>query len=247
MSRSKRRSRGSRNQPELVDLPLTAPEPQPPEAVATPEDVENLPLFPDLGERAAAARHEDGEHPLHRSSSELEGGEHGEHGEKEEDDDEGWGRADEVAAPAPSHATAARRLLGVLADFVIHLAVLAGGVTAMALLGLEPRLEDLPGLVIYLLSFSFLYTVVPLAFWGQTAGMAWAGIRAMDHGRHPLTFGQTALRWLAGLLCVALAGLPLLLSFTRRSFADRLSGSETWQNLDSAMGSEQGPSGIPDG
>lgn len=243
MSRSKRRSRGSRNQPELVDLPLTAPEPQPPEAEAAPEDVENLPLFPDLGERAAVTLHEgDGEHPLHRSAG-LEGGEHGE----EEDDDEGWGHADEVVTPAPSRATAPRRLLGVLADLVIHLAVLAGGVTAMALLGLEPRLEDLPGLAIYLLSFSFLYTVVPLAFWGQTAGMAWAGIRAMDHGHHPLTFGQTAMRWLAGLLCVALAGLPLLLSFTRRSFADRLSGSETWQNLDSATGSEQGPGGMTDG
>jgi len=112
----------------------------------------------------------------------------------------------------------------------------------MALFGLEPRLEDVPGLVIFLLSFSFLYTVVPLAFWGQTAGMAWAGIKATDRERRPLTFGQTALRWLSGLLCVALAGLPLLLSFTRRSLADRLSGSDTWQDLGSEGGSEELPS-----
>jgi hypothetical protein len=35
-----------------------------------------------------------------------------------------------------------------------------------------------------------------------------------------------------------LAGLPLVLCFTRRSFADLLSGSESWQDLE-----PEGPAG----
>ena len=77
-------------------------------------------------------------------------------------------------------------------------------------------------------AFSFLYSVVTLAFWGQTPGMVAAGLMARSHGDQPLSFGQTGLRWLAGLLTVALGGLPLLVALTGRSFADRLSGSATY-------------------
>jgi len=237
MSRSKRRSSDSRHQTELVDLPLTAPEPPARESEPSPGDVRNLPLFPDLDDPSASVLAvEDEEEPLVTASAPAHAGEEGE--------DRDWSAPVEPeAAPATRPATAARRVLGVLADLVVHLAVLAGGVTAMALFGLEPRLEDLPGIVIYLVSFSFIYTVVPLAFWGQTAGMAWAGIKAMDRGRRPLTFGQTALRWLSGVACLGLGGLPLLLSFTRRSFADRLSGSDTWQDLEADGRSEPLTSG----
>jgi uncharacterized RDD family membrane protein YckC len=226
MSRSKRR-RGSRRQGELVDLPLAPPAAAPPDAPATSAESGNLPLFPDLGGSGDEPGDELSAAPL-----EAEG--------EPETDDQGDASAatDDGGVGEPRRATGSRRLLAAVADFVVHLSVLAGGVTAMALLGLEPRLADVPGLVVFVLSFSFLYTVVSLAFWGQTPGMAWAGIKATDRSRRPLTFGQTALRWTAAVLGALLAGLPLVLCFTRRSFADLLSGSESWQDLE-----PEGPAG----
>jgi uncharacterized RDD family membrane protein YckC len=123
------------------------------------------------------------------------------------------------------------RLLAGFADCVVHLAVLAGGLVAESLLGLQPTLGQWPGFAVFLLCFSFLYTTVPLAFWGQTPGMAWRGLRARDGGDRQLHFGQTALRWLGALATAALLGLPLLLAIGGRSFADRLSGSETFAEV----------------
>jgi len=76
-----------------------------------------------------------------------------------------------------------------------------------------------------LLTFSFLYTVVALAFWGRTPGGAAAGLMARSLDGRPLSFGQAARRWLAGLLTVAGAGLPALVALSGRSLGDRLSGS----------------------
>ena len=89
-------------------------------------------------------------------------------------------------------------------------------------------LADWPALALFLLSFSFLYTVVPLAFWGHTLGMAWAGLTARNRDGEPLTFDQTARRWLGGLLTLAILGLPLLVTGDRRSLTDLLSGSATY-------------------
>lgn len=224
MSRSKRRSRGSRRAGELLDLPLAPPE----SPKGSSAGRENLPLFP---EPPAATGEETAEESQPLSEEEDPPA------DAEEAPREPAAHEERVAR----RASASRRLLAALADLVVHLAVLAGGVTAMALLGLEPRLEDLPGLIVYVLSFSFLYTVVPLAFWGQTPGMAWVGIKATDRSGSPLTFGQTAQRWLAGVLSALLAGLPLLLSFARRSFADLLSGSETWQDLEPEPSTRDAP------
>ena len=44
----------------------------------------------------------------------------------------------------------------------------------------------------------------------------------------PLTFDQTARRWLGGILTVATLGLPLLVTGDRRSLTDGLSGSATY-------------------
>ncbi|HUP42559.1 MAG TPA: RDD family protein, partial [Thermoanaerobaculia bacterium] len=93
----------------------------------------------------------------------------------------------------------------------------------------EAGLGDWPALVLFLLVFSFLYTVLPLAFWGQTPGMAWAGLVARARGYESLTFSQTGRRWLGGLLTAALLGLPALLAAGGgRSMADRLSDSDTY-------------------
>jgi uncharacterized RDD family membrane protein YckC len=128
----------------------------------------------------------------------------------------------ERPAPVPRRA----RLVAGLADLLVHAAVGVAAVAGAYLLGARPQLDDWPPFAVLLLTFSFLYSVVPLAFWGQTLGMAWAGLVATAPEGEALTFEQTALRWLGGLLTGATLGLPLLFA-RRRSPADWLSGSVT--------------------
>lgn len=112
------------------------------------------------------------------------------------------------------------------ADLLIHAAVLVLAVGGCLFLGVRPELSAWPALGLFLLSFSFLYTVVPLAFWGHTPGMAWARLASQNDDGEPLTFDQTARRWLGAVLTTAFLGIPLLL-FGKRSLADRLSHSQT--------------------
>lgn len=112
------------------------------------------------------------------------------------------------------------------ADLLIHAAVLVVALGGCVFLGVRPELSAWPALGLFLLSFSFLYTVVPLAFWGHTPGMAWARLASQNDDGEPLTFDQTARRWLGAVLTTAFLGLPLLL-FGKRSLADRLSHSQT--------------------
>lgn len=119
------------------------------------------------------------------------------------------------------------RLAAGAADLLVHAAVGVGVLVGCRFLGVRPILADWPAVALFLLSFSFLYTVVPLAFWGHTPGMAWAGLDARSRGGEALAFDQTARRWLGGVATLLLAGLPLLLSFRGRSLSDLLSGSET--------------------
>jgi uncharacterized RDD family membrane protein YckC len=124
-----------------------------------------------------------------------------------------------------------RRAASGLADLLVHLAV---GIVALAgcrYLGVTPDVRDWPALTVFLLSFSFLYTVVPLAFWGHTLGMTWAGLTSQSNDGEPLSFDQTARRWLGMLLTLAALGLPLLLALTGRSLVDRMSDSSTLQSV----------------
>jgi uncharacterized RDD family membrane protein YckC len=130
-------------------------------------------------------------------------------------------------AGSPTRAGVARRLAAGAADLVVHAAVAVGALVGCRLLGVQPVLSDWPAVALFLLSFSFLYTVVPLAFWGHTPGMAWAGLDARSRDGEPLAFDQTARRWIGGILTTLLAGLPLLLALGGRSLSDLLSGSET--------------------
>jgi uncharacterized RDD family membrane protein YckC len=120
-----------------------------------------------------------------------------------------------------------RRLAAGAADLLVHLAVAVLALAGCRYLGVVPALRDWPALAVFLLSFSFLYTVVPLAFWGRTLGMTWAGLTAESTEGEPLSFDQTARRWLGALLTLATLGLALLLALTGRSLSDRLSGSRT--------------------
>lgn len=137
--------------------------------------------------------------------------------------------------PAAVPAALTHRLAASLLDGGVLLVVTAAAILGAFLLGVRWRADDLPALALFVLVFSFVYSVMPLAFWGRTPGMALARVLSRGADGGPLTFGQTALRWLAGLLTVALAGLPLLLALPAlggRSLADRLSGSHTWLQPD---------------
>jgi uncharacterized RDD family membrane protein YckC len=122
----------------------------------------------------------------------------------------------------------AKRLAAGLADLMLHAAILMVAILGTLWMGvkLDP-LRDWPALAVFLLSFSFLYTVLPLAFWGQSLGMAWSGITSRNRDGEPLTFDQTARRWLGGLVTTALLGIPCLIS-GRRSLSDLVSGSATY-------------------
>jgi uncharacterized RDD family membrane protein YckC len=133
--------------------------------------------------------------------------------------------ADEVAGLR--HISLGRRAAGGAADLVVHLAVLILAVCGCRYLGVLPVLRDWPAFLVFLLAFSFLYTVVPLAFWGHTLGMTWAGLTAESTDGEPLSFEQTARRWLGALITLAVVGLPLLVALGGRSLADRLSDSRT--------------------
>ncbi len=120
-----------------------------------------------------------------------------------------------------------RRLAAGAADLLVHVAVAILALAGCRYLGVVPALRDWPAIAVFLLAFSFLYTVVPLAFWGHTLGMTWAGLTSESTEGEPLSFDQTARRWLGALLTLATLGLALLLALTGRSLADRISGSRT--------------------
>lgn len=119
------------------------------------------------------------------------------------------------------------RLLSGIADLAIQLLMLGLAVTATHGLGVVITSADWMPLALLSLSFSFLYWFVPLAFWGQTPGMAWVGHAARAASGEPLSFRQTFLRWLGALMTLGLAGLPLILAWTGGSLSDRISGSQT--------------------
>ncbi len=113
------------------------------------------------------------------------------------------------------------------ADLLLLVAVGLVALLGCELLGVRARAEVLPGLVLFLFAYSFLMTIIPLAFWGRTLGMSWAGVEARTPDGLLPSFGQVLRRWLAGLLTLALLGLPLLVALSGRSVADRLSGTRT--------------------
>lgn len=122
------------------------------------------------------------------------------------------------------------RLLSGLADLALLLVGVGSMVLGTQLMGVRVTLEHWPPFLLFGVLLSFPYAVIPLAFWGHTPGMAWVGHGARSVDGEPLTFGQTVRRWLGALLTLALAGLPLLLTWRGgRSAADRLSDSLTFQ------------------
>jgi uncharacterized RDD family membrane protein YckC len=137
-----------------------------------------------------------------------------------------------TAAPARVAGTSAPfgvRIFAGLVDLAVHVAVAALAAGGVRLLGVQPALEprQLGPFALLLLVFSLFYTVVPLAFWGKTPGMAAVGVACQAGDDLPLTFAEALRRWLGELVTVLLLGLPGLLALgqQRRSLADRWSTS----------------------
>lgn len=130
--------------------------------------------------------------------------------------------------PASEFAGRSHRFAAGGADLLVHAAILVLALLGVRGMGVRPGLAAWPAFTLFLLSFSFLYTVLPLAFWGHTLGMALRGITSRNRDGEPLTFDQTVRRWLGGIVTVAALGLPLLVTGDRRSLTDLLSGSASY-------------------
>lgn len=141
------------------------------------------------------------------------------------DDPHGEGIDDEMefALAAPL----GERALAGLADLGINFLMLALAALGCHFVGVRPSLDLWPPFVGLSLVLSFLYWIIPLAFWGQTPGMAWLGNIARSFDDEPLSFGQALLRWLGAWITAGLLGLPQLLALGGRSLSDRLSDSKT--------------------
>jgi uncharacterized RDD family membrane protein YckC len=139
---------------------------------------------------------------------------------------------DPEPAAETGYAGLGSRLAAGAADLLVHAAIAVVALAGIRMMGIRPAVADWPALLIFLLSFSFLYMVVPLAFWGHTLGMTWANITSRNPDGEPLTFDQTARRWLGGLLTTATLGIPLFVAARGRSLSDRLSGSGTYSGED---------------
>ena len=136
--------------------------------------------------------------------------------------------AEEASASAQSPpATLSQRFRAGIADVMVHLLVLATVLLFLRVIGVRVTAQAWPGLVGFMASFSFLSITVPLAFWGQTPGMGWAGIKAFDREDRPLSYSQCALRWAVALATVALLGLPSLVHLGGSSLTDVVSRSRT--------------------
>ena len=136
---------------------------------------------------------------------------------------------EEEAQPAdePQPAGVGSRLAAGFIDLLVHVAVTGILIGGSALLEAPIGWRHAVPLAVVLAIFSFVYHVVPLAFWGGTPGMAIAGLRARTLDDEPLSLPQATRHWLALLLTAATAGLGVLLALGGRSLADRLSGSQT--------------------
>ena len=196
------------DEPLLFDLPLEAPERGAP---APPERKRATPPAPAALARPAAQRT-----PAPQEETPLLL------------DDTGLDEEEGEPVEAPRRLGLGTRFASGAADLLVHGAVLIVLLIGTRLMGVRPALDDWPAFAVFLVAFSFLYLVVPLAFWGHTLGMAWAGLFSRNPDGEPLTFDQTARRWLGAMLTTLLLGLPLLLTGPRRSLADRLSGSATY-------------------
>ena len=193
----------------LFDLPLdpSAPEPPPAETGASEPP----------GGDAAQDYEEPEAMPLWDPEEAADSAHHAEELATEPEPSPRW-----VAAPLQP------RIFAAALDVAAIAAVL--GIALLLLLWLEvtPTTSMAPALGLFLASFSFVYFVVPLAFWGRTPGMARAQLVARSKRQDPLTIQQALFRWLGFLLVAGSAGVLGLLTLAGISPADLISRSRVF-------------------
>ena len=215
-------------EPGLFDLPLDAPgapdesAPRPEPAAAEPEREVEIETSPAPRRRAARSGARPETLPLFDFEPAREGAERATRARFPPL------RSASAAPEPPSEAPLATRMRGAGGDLVIVAAIGALAALGAGRLGAPIGPDELLPLALFLFAWSFVYFVVPLAFWGQTPGMSWAGLVARSSAAEPLSFGQAAMRWLGTWMTWATLGLGGLLAFTGRSLADRISGSSTY-------------------
>jgi len=125
--------------------------------------------------------------------------------------------------------TLGRRVGAGIFDLVVNLLVLTAVGLGLTLLKIRIGLDAIAPLMIFALSFSFLYYVFPLAFWGRTPGMARTDIVTRSRDGESLSFSQAARRWIGTLLTLGTLGIPLLFAGRNGDLpADLLSHSQTF-------------------
>lgn len=137
-------------------------------------------------------------------------------------------RAPAASEPRPVEAAVGPRFVATLLDLVAVLAALGFALVALRLLEVPADRRLLAPLGVFLASFSFLYQVVPLAFWGHTPGMAYARIHARAKNGEFMTIQQCILRWVGWILTLATGGLAGLVALAGVSFTDLVSRTRTY-------------------
>lgn len=135
---------------------------------------------------------------------------------------------EEAPQPEPTRAPVGRRFLAGLLDLVALAAVLGLALVALRVLAVPVGRGGLAPLALFLASFSFLYQVMPLAFWGHTPGMAYAGIHSRGRDGDFMTIQQCILRWVGFLLTLVTGGLGALVALSDVSLSDLLSRTRTY-------------------
>lgn len=134
----------------------------------------------------------------------------------------------EPESPRLIEAPLAPRFIAALLDLVALVAALGFSLLSLRLLEVPIDRAVLMPLAVFLGSFSFLYQVMPLAFWGHTPGMAYAGIHSRAKGGEFMTIQQCILRWVGWVLTLASGGLAALVALSGVSLSDLLSRTRSF-------------------
>ena len=163
---------------------------------------------------------------------------HGE-GSLGDGDGDGDGGEDQVALtfapedeppdrPRPIEAPTGPRFTAAALDTIVLVAVLGFSLLALRLLEVPIDRLVIAPLAVFLAAFSFLYQVMPLAFWSHTPGMAYARIHSRAKSGEFMTIQQCVLRWIGWVLTLATGGLAGLIALSGVSLSDLLSGTRSY-------------------
>lgn len=129
---------------------------------------------------------------------------------------------EETVPPQPLHASRIRRLLGLLTDFSLFIAL------ALALSPLLPPSmpwQPVAALAGFMVIVSYYYFAGMWWLWGKTIGGAIFDVKVISTEARAMTLRSASIRWIALYLSLLTGGIGFLLALTssRRSLADRLS------------------------